>query len=117
MRKHGPRQARPVLSIQTYLLERAGSVRRTIAGRSVVASPCGAEVGAAAAAVGAARHVVELALVGIDAGSVGRRMTGDAVDAADQRSRDAGSTEYQPARRVPVDWTVDRDAGVRIANG
>src|SRR5207237_6805176 len=99
------------------LLERARSVRRTIAGWSVVAGSCGAEVGAAAAAVGPARHIIELALVGIDARCAGRRVTGDAIDAADQRSRDAGSAKHQPTRRVPVDRTVDGDAGVRVTNG
>src|SRR6476659_5117400 len=106
------------------LLEASRPVRRTEPGRAVVPSLRSAEVAATAAAVAAARHVVQTGGVAVRVRPVrhGRRVAGECVDRPDDRGAHARATDDSPAGEAVADElveaaavaVVDGDAGVRV---
>src|SRR2546430_3334302 len=95
--------------------EPAGAVRGTQAGGAVPADTRGAQLRRRAGSVAARGDVEErpgvcVGEVVVDAGLV----TGQAVDAGDDRRGDAGAAEDQPAR-LP-EGVVDGYAGVRVGH-
>src|SRR6266550_330604 len=83
-------------------LESAGAVGSPIPSRAVIAGLSGAEIGTAAAAIGACGDVIQRTDVGIDTVRPIRSVASHAIDAANERGRDAGSAEHQPGRVAPA---------------
>src|SRR5579859_3774289 len=80
-------------------LESAGAVGGAHAGGAVVALLGGAQVVAAAEAVGAGRHVVQVRAVGVEAAGVeGGTVAGQGDDGGDERRGRAGAADFEPAR-------------------
>src|SRR3569623_3773232 len=93
------------------------SIRRTQTGRAIVASLCGAKIGAAAAAVVSDPHVEQCRAARIDAAGVVHWTAIGAVDAGDQRRCYTGSSKDHPTGPGRADRPVNGDAGIGIGNG
>lgn len=108
------------------VLERTNSVRRPKTCRAIIARLACAEVRTTAATIATTRYVVETARVAIGVGAVGDAfgVSGEGVDAGDNRRGNACATEDEPTLVSLIGIAiVDRDTcvGVRyrrdIGNG
>ncbi len=115
MNVRAPFDARTVI-YEIQRLEGGGADRRSKPGRAVIARSAGAKIGTAAAAVATRRHVVESAGAAVRISTKVGGPAVDSVNAGDQGSSNAGSTEHHPARTARRHWTINRNTGVRIGN-
>src|SRR5579863_4274559 len=107
---------RSTFMVDRYITLKGGdAVGRAVAGRTVIAGECRAEIRSAAYAVGAALHIEEMALVRVGQLRVGdrARVAGKSVDAGDDRRGDTRSADdVEPGRNAVR--LIHIDAGSRV---
>src|SRR4029079_13496402 len=113
-KKGGEHAPRPVHVVKPAGSESAGAVGGARASRAIVAYDTGTQIRAAAAAVAAGGDVEQCSRIVVRIAAVINRTAVHAIDAGDQRRRDAGAAEHEPAGTARTCRPVDGNAGIWI---